>query len=182
MLGNLDGHHGSVGTDLSVRQIAHAQRTYGGRGIRFHTEPPERLPAELGPFDAITLIELIEHLNPVDVDETLSGALERLRPGGRVILTTPNFHSAWPLVEAAINRFGDLRYEHQHINRFTRARVYELLQRHGLAQPHVEPYLFLAPFAAAVGWRFADRVAALERRGVERRAGMLLLGTAIKPA
>jgi hypothetical protein len=39
----------------------------------------------------------------------------------------------------------------------------------------------MAPFAASVGWRFADRVARLERGAIERTLGMLLLGTGIKP-
>jgi hypothetical protein len=46
---------------------------------------------------------------------------------------------------------------------------------------HVEPFLFLAPFAASLGWRVADRVARLERGAIERRLGMLLMGSAVKP-
>jgi 2-polyprenyl-3-methyl-5-hydroxy-6-metoxy-1,4-benzoquinol methylase len=181
MIGHLGGGHDFVGTDLSTRQIDYARRTYGRDHARFYASTPAQLPEHEGPFDAVTLIELIEHLDPRVVDETIGEALERLRPGGKLVLTTPNFSSAWPLIEAVINRFGEVTYDFQHINKFGPRRLAELLGSHGLTQTRVEPYLFLAPFAASIGWRFADRVARLERGILEKRLGMLLLGTAVKP-
>jgi 2-polyprenyl-3-methyl-5-hydroxy-6-metoxy-1,4-benzoquinol methylase len=181
MLGHLGGDHDCVGTDLSTRQIEYARNTYRRTGSRFYSTTPAALPEQEGPFDAVTLVELIEHLDPLELDETIREALTRLRPGGKLILTTPNFKSAWPLVEAVINRLSDVTYDFQHINKFDRDRLGHLLESHGLTQTRVEPYLFLAPFAASVGWRLADRVARLERGAIERRLGMLLIGTAVKP-
>jgi 2-polyprenyl-3-methyl-5-hydroxy-6-metoxy-1,4-benzoquinol methylase len=181
MIGLLSERHESVGTDLSTRQIAYAQQTYGSSAARFYAASPAGLPSEEGPFDAVTLVELIEHLDPVVVEATIDEALERLRPGGKLVLTTPNFRSAWPLIEAVINRVSDVTYDFQHINKFTPKRLEGLLESHGLARVRVEPYLFMAPFAAAAGWRLADGVARIERGPIERRLGMLLLGTGIKP-
>lgn len=182
LAGNFGAGHDWVGTDLSARQIDYARRTYGHCGPRFYQESPAGVLADEGPFDAVTMVELIEHLDPVLVDETIGEALERLRPGGRLIVTTPNFSSAWPLVEAVVNRFGEVAYDVQHINKFDPGRLVALFARHGLAEPRAEPYLFLAPFAAALGWRFADRVAELERGTLEKRLGLLLIGSAVKPA
>jgi SAM-dependent methyltransferase len=181
LAGNFGRGHSWVGSDLSARQIDYARQVYGRRGPRFYRESPAGVPEEEGPFDAVTMVELIEHLDPRLVDETIGEALERLRPGGRLVITTPNFHSAWPLVEAVVNRFGELSYDLQHINKFDRGRLVDLLASHGLTRPRAESYLFLAPFAAALGWRFADRVAGLERGGLEGRLGLLLIGTAVKP-
>jgi 2-polyprenyl-3-methyl-5-hydroxy-6-metoxy-1,4-benzoquinol methylase len=179
LAGNFANGHDWVGTDLSSRQIAYARRTYGRTGARFYRETPGGLPVDEGPFDAVTMVELIEHLEPVVVDATIGEALERLRPGGKLVITTPNFHSAWPALEAAVNRFGDVSYGFQHINRFVSARLVELLERHGLVAPKAEPFLFLGPFAAPLGWRTADRVARAD--GAQRRLGLLLLGSAYKP-
>jgi SAM-dependent methyltransferase len=181
MIGNLNGTHDAVGTDLSTRQIDYARSTYGPMGARFHATTPAQLPSDEGPFDAVTLVELIEHLDPAVVDETIREALERLRPGGKLIVTTPNFRSAWPLVEAVINRFSEVTYDFQHINKFHVERLADLLDGLGLVQTRVEPYLFMGPFAAAVDWGLADRVARFERGAIERRAGMLLVGTGMKP-
>ena len=126
------------------------------------------------------MVELIEHLPQAAVDETFAQALERLRPGGKLVITTPNFRSAWPALEAAVNRVGDVSYSFQHVNRFDPPRLAALLERHGLVRPRAEPFLLLAPLAAVLGWRAADRVATLER-GLERRFGMLVLGSGHKP-
>ena len=178
---NFAGDREWVGTDLSARQIAYARRTYGHLGARFYNASLADVRRQQPPFDAVTMVELIEHLDVPVVDELIGDALQCLRPGGKLIVSTPNFGSAWPLVEAAVNRFGDLSYDSQHINRFDRGRLAELLASHGLARPRAEPYLALAPFAAALGWRFSDRVARLERGRIEARLGLLLIGSAVKP-
>jgi 2-polyprenyl-3-methyl-5-hydroxy-6-metoxy-1,4-benzoquinol methylase len=180
LAGNFAAGHEWTGTDLSTRQIEFARRTYGATGAHFHRATPAGLPADAGPFDAVTMVELIEHLPPALVDETMGEALERLRPGGRLVITTPNFRSAWPALEAVVNRVGEVSYGFQHVNKFDRDRLVALLQRHGLEAPRAEPFLFLAPFAAAVGWQAADRVARREG-ALERRFGMLLLGSGHKP-
>ena len=179
LAGNFGRDHDWVGTDLSTRQIGYATRTYGATGARFYRATPATAPEREGPFDAVTMIELIEHLPPAAVDETLAEALTRLRPGGKVVVTTPNYRSAWPTIEAAVNRLGRVSYSFQHVNRFDPSRVVALLERHGLVAPRAEPFLVLAPFAAALGWQAADRVARLER-GLERRFGALVLGSAHK--
>jgi 2-polyprenyl-3-methyl-5-hydroxy-6-metoxy-1,4-benzoquinol methylase len=182
LAGNFGSGHDWIGTDLSTRQIEYAQRTYGDTGARFYRRTPATVPADEGPFDAVTMVELIEHLAPAEVDETITQALERLRPGGKLVITTPNFRSAWPLIEAMINRFSEVTYDFQHINKFHPARLSELLKSFGLVQTRVEPYLFMAPFGAAVSWRLADRIARFEHGPIDRRLGMLLLGTGVKPA
>jgi 2-polyprenyl-3-methyl-5-hydroxy-6-metoxy-1,4-benzoquinol methylase len=180
LAGNFGAGHDWVGTDLSARQIEYARRAYGATGARFYRETPADVPADEGPFDAVTMVELIEHLEPQVVDATITEALARLRPGGKLVITTPNFQSAWPALESAVNRFGDVSYGFQHINKFGPARLVELLESHGLVRPRALQFLFLAPFAAALGWAAADRVAALERRA-EERFGLLLVGSAHKP-
>jgi len=180
LAGNFPADHDWVGTDLSTRQIEYARQTYGATGARFYRATPAGVPAHEGPFDAVTMVELIEHLPQAAVDETFAQALERLRPGGKLVITTPNFRSAWPALEAAVNRLGDVSYSFQHVNRFDPPRLAALLERHGLVSPRAEPFLFLAPLAAPLGWRTADRVATLQR-GLERRFGMLVLGSGYKP-
>jgi SAM-dependent methyltransferase len=139
------------------------------------------LPESCRDYDVATVVEVVEHLAPVDLEEVLRATVERLRPGGKLVVTTPNFHSAWPLVEMLVNRFGELDYTPQHINKFTRRLLRQLLEGVGLNDVRVQSFLAFAPFAAPLGWRLPDVLTRLERGPLEQAAGLLLLGTGIKP-
>jgi 2-polyprenyl-3-methyl-5-hydroxy-6-metoxy-1,4-benzoquinol methylase len=180
LAGNTPGHEW-VGTDISPQQIEYARAAYGDQGIRFYERNLRDLPDSERDFDAVTMVELIEHLDPLLLANTLDDALARVRPGGKVVLTTPNFHGPWPLVEAVLNRVSDVSYDFQHINKFTRFRLTALLEAHGLERVAVESFLFVSPFTAVLGWNAADRVAAKEHE-FERRMGLLLIGTGHRPA
>ena len=49
-----------------------------------------------GKFDVVLACEVVEHLQ-VDFHEVVDFCLSVIRPGGLVIITTPNFHSEWKL-------------------------------------------------------------------------------------
>jgi SAM-dependent methyltransferase len=181
LIGVLDDHFISTGIDISRTEIAYARRLYESESKRFFGVSARALPDECRDYDVATAIEVVEHLAPAELDDVLRATIERLRPGGKLVVTTPNFCSAWPLVQMLVNRFGELNYAPQHINRFTASRLRQLLQDLGLKDVRVHPYLALAPFAAPLGWRLADVLAHLERGLLERVAGLLLLGTGIKP-
>jgi SAM-dependent methyltransferase len=181
LIGLLDGRFVSTGIDTSTTQIAYACREYERESKRFLAVSVRALPDDYGDYDVATVVEVIEHLSSADLDDVLRATIERLSPGGKLIVTTPNFRSAWPLVEMLVNRFGEVDYNLQHINRFTPTLLQQLLQGLGLRDIHVRSYLALAPFAAPLGWRLSDTLARLERGLLERVAGLLLLGTGIKP-
>jgi 2-polyprenyl-3-methyl-5-hydroxy-6-metoxy-1,4-benzoquinol methylase len=179
LLGALGDGHECIGVDITEPQIEYANRVYAEP--TFYACALEDLP-ELEPFDAITAVELIEHLPTEMAKSTLRDAVRRLHPGGKLILTTPDYGSAWPLVESIVDRVGDVEYYVQHINKFTPSTLQALLEDMGLLEVQVSKYLFAAPFAALFGWRFADLVARAEAGRLENRFGLIMLGTAIKPA
>jgi SAM-dependent methyltransferase len=179
LLAALGDEHESVGVDITEPQIEYANRVYASPNRSFYACALEDLP-ELAPFDAVTAIELIEHL-PIEMAErTLRDAVRRLRPGGKLVLTTPDYGSAWPLVERLVDRLGDVEYYVQHINKLTPSRLGSLLGDLGLQNVHVSKYLFASPFAALFGWRFADLVSRVEAGRLENRFGLIMLGTAVK--
>jgi SAM-dependent methyltransferase len=181
LLGMLGDEHEAVGVDITEPQIDYAREVYESPRRSFYACALQELPEEVGPFDAVTAVELIEHLPPDLLRNTLRAAIDRLRPGGKLVLTTPNYHSAWPLVERLVDRLGDVEYYVQHINRFSRRRFRSLLEDQGLQDVRINAYLAAAPFSAMLGWRFADLVARIESGFLEDRLGLLLIGTAIKP-
>jgi SAM-dependent methyltransferase len=181
LLGALTDDHESVGVDITHQQIDYAREVYGSESRTFYACALEELPADLEPFDAVTAVELIEHLPQALAESTLRDAVGRLRPGGKLVLTTPNFRSAWPLIERMVDRLGDVSYYVQHINKFNRGRFRDLLRDLGLRDVEVHSYLAFAPFSAALGWRLADRVARLESGWIEDHLGLIMIASGVKP-
>lgn len=78
----------TTGLDLNPDAIAIARERFPTGDFRVGSLPP----FDATGFDAIVASHLIEHLP--DPDEFLRAARQRLRPGGRLVLATPNRH-AW---------------------------------------------------------------------------------------
>jgi SAM-dependent methyltransferase len=82
--------HRIVGVDWSADALRHARRR-GLTLVRAEVEPAG-LPIASGSADVVIMSELIEHL--VDPDSALEEAWRVLKPGGTLLLSTPN-RAAW---------------------------------------------------------------------------------------
>ena len=157
-----------LGIDILPAQVAYATAHYGTPFRRFqHVESITHLRGVDERFDCITLIEVIEHLAAQEIDELLGHAARMLVPGGRLILTTPNYASTWPLLEWILNRVGDVSYEEQHITRFTWFDMERrLADLHPALHDEFEVELkttthFVTPFLAGLSFRLAHRLSRL---------------------
>ncbi|CAN5906940.1 hypothetical protein BH11PSE3_BH11PSE3_21720 [soil metagenome] len=176
-IGNYLGAAECLGIDLSASQIDYANRHYGNRQHRFSTQSPESLLDADERFDAIAMIELIEHLTPPEALRLLALVRRLLSPDGTLVLTTPNYGSLWPLIELGVNFFSRVRYERQHINRYRRGRLAATLEEAGFRSVTMETIVGFAPFAALLGSRPVAWVDTIERH-TTRGAGNLLLAVA----
>jgi 2-polyprenyl-3-methyl-5-hydroxy-6-metoxy-1,4-benzoquinol methylase len=86
----------ATGMDLVVDQFPAGRRIAEANGIDLRAVGGDaaRLPFRDGCFDGITMVETFEHIY---VDDRLAAFCECcrvLRPGGRLVLSTPNYESA----------------------------------------------------------------------------------------
>jgi SAM-dependent methyltransferase len=111
--------HG-VEVDPTVRDLASAL------GLRVHVGTIDQLPQPDGFFDMVTLSQVIEHVT--DPENLLRGLHAKLKPGGTLVLTTPNSRS---LTRQLLGR----RWLHWHIpfhqNHFNADALGRLLDRVG---------------------------------------------------
>jgi SAM-dependent methyltransferase len=173
-IGNYLGGVDCLG-DFSASQIDYANRRYGAARHRFSTQALAELDER---FDAITMIELIEHLPPAEARRLLAEARGLLSPDGRLVVTTPNYRSLWPLIEWGVNLVSPVSYEQQHINRYGRGRLAAELAQAGYARVEVGTVVGLAPFAAVLGPRPAQWLDAVERSIGHLGRGNLLIAVA----
>jgi 2-polyprenyl-3-methyl-5-hydroxy-6-metoxy-1,4-benzoquinol methylase len=168
----------ALGIDISAAQIDYATRTYGSSEHRFSTASLARLSEAGERFDAVTVVELIEHLPPAAAIRLLSEARTLLAPGGVLVVTTPNYRSLWPVIELGVNALSPVDYLEQHINKYRRGLLADHLASAGYGDVSVRTALGLAPFAAAFGLGVAHALHALETGVNHFGIGNLLLATA----
>ncbi len=78
--------HKVTGLDVSSNAIKYAKENFGDLFVQGTID--ELLPSTLNTFDYVIASEIIEHLlNPIEFLQTL---LKFIRPGGKIIVTTPN--------------------------------------------------------------------------------------------
>jgi SAM-dependent methyltransferase len=150
------------------------------RGFACTQAVGEMLPLADGCFDSVLLSEVIEHLKSPEI--TIGEAARVLRPGGRLLVTTPNYRSFWPVMEWTIDRLNmaPKMAGEQHITRFHPASLRQLLVDASLGIEYFGSIYGLSPFLALVSATRARRRLARE---LDRHSslGMILVAVAIKP-
>jgi 2-polyprenyl-3-methyl-5-hydroxy-6-metoxy-1,4-benzoquinol methylase len=169
-----------TGVDIAAAQIDYASKHYGNPTKKFQMMEPGRLPFPDATFDVVTSVELIEHISPAEAAQLFLECKRVLKPGGKLIVTTPNYACLWPMIEWFLNKLSKVSYESQHITKYKPASLAAKLNEAGLGNVKVETCLFSAPFMAAISWGFSDFVARIEPGFLVRKRGHLLIGTATK--
>ena len=98
------GYTNLTGVDISPDQIALAGQVTPD--VR-HESVLDHLESHRDSYDLITGYDIIEHFEKDEALRFLDGCVAALRPGGRMILQTPNADSPW----AASVRYGDFTHE-----------------------------------------------------------------------
>jgi ubiquinone/menaquinone biosynthesis C-methylase UbiE len=140
----------------------------------------ESIPLADNTFDCVLLSEVIEHLEAPQF--SIREAVRVLCPGGRLLITTPNYRSFWPLMEWTIDRLNmaPKMAGEQHISRFHLSSLKKILLDSGLEIEYAGSIYNLSPFVSMVSTEQANR---LLRRELSSRSalGMILVAVAVKP-
>ena len=103
-----------------------------------------------GDLDYIYCLELIEHLYEQQGKILLNNFHRLLKQGGKLFLTTPNYHSFWPLIEGFLDWFnltpklaGD-----QHVTHYYPKKIASILRNSNFEVELICTNCFLAPWVA----------------------------------
>jgi ubiquinone/menaquinone biosynthesis C-methylase UbiE len=140
----------------------------------------EALPFRESSFDCILLSEVIEHL--AAPQHSIREAVRVLCPGGRLLVTTPNYRSFWPVMEWAVDRLNmaPKMAGEQHISRFHPSSLEKMLVEAGLRIEYAGSIYLISPFLSLISPRQANQQF---QRELSRQSpwGMILVAVAVKP-
>jgi 2-polyprenyl-3-methyl-5-hydroxy-6-metoxy-1,4-benzoquinol methylase len=162
----LSSYAGDVtGIDSNPSAISYAKDTFKAPNLQFRLGQFDDLKGDK-PFDKIYCIEVIEHLYEHQVADVLDLFYKLTNPGGQLFLTTPNYRSAWPLIEWLLDRFALVATldEAQHVSHFSKRKLSVLCERAGWRVRHIGAFNGVAPFIAPISRRLALRIEKIESR------------------
>lgn len=141
MLAKLGSDFDAVGVDGSPHAIEFAAK----RGVRVELGKfPDALPLPEGQFDAVLLLDVLEHLE--DDHSAVRQASQLLRPGGIIIATVPAYEWLW-------SYWDDL---HHHFRRYRRSQLGGVFRAQKL-KVEVISYANMALFPVAAAVRLMQR-------------------------
>lgn len=107
-------------------------QTAQSRGWKYAVYLPlhEKLPYPDGSFDFVNMVEVIEHVPGDEIGFYLGEIRRVLRPGGHLLLTTPNYpiKRFYDVLDAiSLRQPGRLRDDPTHVSRYTPGRLRAVL-------------------------------------------------------
>ena len=169
----------AVGVDVAPAQIEYANQQYAAMNRKFISADVRSLQYEEASFDFIVMSEVVEHISFDEACDVLKRLFFLLKPLGKLILTTPNYRSLWPVLEWVVNRVSPVTYEHQHINKLYSSKCVLLLEKAGFQVDHLSSFFVLGPFFSVFSKPIARLICRLET-ALLPKCGSILLVAAFK--
>jgi 2-polyprenyl-3-methyl-5-hydroxy-6-metoxy-1,4-benzoquinol methylase len=150
--------------DSNKPAIKFAQNKFQRDNLKFYSGFVEEIDFVNDMFDVIYCLEFIEHLYWPKVIDLFHLLTRFLKPGGRFFLTTPNYHSPWPIIEKAMDllRLAPKMAAEQHISKPTKRKLECLATSCGLEPVVINRDFGIALFLSIFGWKFAEKVKQFE--------------------
>jgi SAM-dependent methyltransferase len=143
----LSNGYRAAGADQSPETLAGIERQFAGRPGFLGAASPEAWVASGRRFEAIFVVEVVEHLYDEWLDTLLQTVKQLAKPGGRILFTTPNEED---LSKDSLLCPASMRVMHrmQHVRSWSKETLSSHLEARGLPVMQAFPTDFGCSFAA----------------------------------
>jgi 2-polyprenyl-3-methyl-5-hydroxy-6-metoxy-1,4-benzoquinol methylase len=154
----------AMGIDANPEAIAFASREFARPNLRFVRGLVDDELTLDRPVDKFYSLEVIEHVYRAQGVAMLRSFHRLLRPGGRALITTPNYRSIWPLLEWTLDtlRLVPVMADEQHVEHYHRGKLAEVAREAGFEVETIRTICLVSPWLAPVSWRLAEAAARRE--------------------
>lgn len=170
-----------TGVDFSEASIIFCREKYSRQNLDFiKLDLQQKYFAEHS-FDKIVMLEVIEHLSPDTAETVLRNLLFYLKPGGSLIISTPNNKSLWPVIEFMLDTFRltPKMKDEQHVKLYSRKTLKYLMEKAGFMVAKSELSHFVAPWISFLGLIVSEKMDHIENK-IKFLPGSLLFVVAVK--
>lgn len=167
--------------DFNEAAIRFCKSEYQHSAIKFLTLDLQEKYFDEHTFTKIVMLETIEHLTPETANIILKNLYAYLRPGGRLIISTPNKKSFWPAIEFILDglRLTPAMKNEQHVKLYSRKSLQDVLEQAGFKVSTMQTTHFIAPWLSFFGLNIARKIHKAEQK-VGILPGSLLFAVAEK--
>lgn len=154
-----------LGIDANAAAIEFAQQKFLRPNLEFRRGFLDELELANESIDKIAFLEVIEHLHVEQARTVLSAFRRLLRRGGRLVITTPNERSLWPVIEWALDRLRLAPHlaDDQHVALYDAGSLVRLGESLGFRLLTLRTINLIAPWLAILSWPLAETMHRLEQ-------------------
>jgi 2-polyprenyl-3-methyl-5-hydroxy-6-metoxy-1,4-benzoquinol methylase len=173
-----------IGIDANRAAISFASEQFRQPNLEYRLGLVDELGLAANSISKIAFIEVIEHIHPPQALEALKCFYRILEPGGRLVISTPNAGSLWPLIERTMDalRLAPHMADDQHVASYSRRSLEALGVRADLTPVTHRTINFAAPWLAMLSWRAAEIICRLETLRPQPLGSLLFMIFEKRPA
>ncbi|MBI5224329.1 methyltransferase domain-containing protein [Candidatus Micrarchaeota archaeon] len=135
----MDNGNDVIGVDLHEDQVRETRK----KGVKALKARVQKLPFKDATFDIVTMAEVIEHF--IETEIALKEIMRVLKPGGRIIITTPNFASIRDRILMIFGKLQAFAWHTDHVKFFNKERLTKVLKGTGYRNIHIHGSAFGFP-------------------------------------
>lgn len=127
-------------------------------------------------YDKIIFLEVIEHITEKQGEEVFKSFYKLLKPKGKLVISTPNKSSLWPLIEWSLDFFKLVPNlaDEQHEFLYTGKILEQKGKNAGFECSNKKQINTIAPWLASVSWKLALKVHSFEAKFVKIWGSLLV--------
>jgi len=165
-----------MAVDSNPEAIAFARSQFQRSNLEFQPGLVDELDFESSSFDRISCLEVIEHIH-LEQARAMLGTFHRLLSrGARLLISTPNIRSYWPVLEWSLDhlRLVPTMESEQHVAGYDSRSLQALGEECGFRLLETRTLFVLAPWFAVGTWRGAQVLHRWEQRRHTRMGALLV--------
>ncbi len=153
-----------IGVDANNDAVLYAQKTFGKYGLSFKYAQIDKMNFHSNTFTKIYILELIEHIYVEQIKELFLECHRLLKPGGTILLTTPNKRSLWPIIEKTMDllRLAPRLSGDQHVTQLSKSSLMNIVPNDFFNDIFIGTFCGVAPFLSIFGEKIAYKVNQME--------------------